>query len=123
MLFLIKDKIFCTFRVVIDLNSIHFFFLIGFSHRPEYHLFRLGEEASLAVKEFAEKASTEVLDKQKTQITAEAKFENAKTEDFIVLDGINGPPIESGVGTSQATLFLDGNHTKVNKIINNKCSN
>ena len=40
-----------------------------------------------------------------------------------VLDGINGPPIESGVGTSQATLFLDGNHTKVNKIINNLCTN
>ena len=39
----------------------------GFSHRPEYHLFRLGESASLAVKQFAEQGATDILDKQKVQ--------------------------------------------------------
>ena len=31
----------------------------------------------------------------------------------MILDGFNAPPIEEGVGTSQASLFLDGNHTRV----------
>jgi hypothetical protein len=82
----------------------------GFSHRPEYHLFRLGESASLAVTEFAEKGSTEVFDKQKTQNTANASDVD---DDFVVLDGFSSPPIEAGVGTSQASIFLDGNHTRV----------
>ena len=42
-------------------------FFSGFSHRPEYHLFRLGESASLAVKQFAEQGATDILDKQKVQ--------------------------------------------------------
>ena len=70
----------------------------GFSHRPEYHLFRLGESASLAVKEFAEKGATDILDKQKTQ---HAELTDNDRDDFVVLDGFNGPPIESGAGQSQ----------------------
>jgi len=87
--------------------------LIGFSHQPEYHLFRLGEESSLAVKEFAETASTDILDKQKAQLAADSHLEHAKIDDFVVLDVFSSPPIESGVGTSKGTLFVDGNHTRV----------
>ena len=36
-----------------------------------------------------------------------------KGDDFVVLDGFHAPPIESGVGTAQASIFLDGNHTRV----------
>jgi len=85
--------------------------LIGFSHRPEYHLFRLGESASLAVKQFAEKGATDILDKQKVQHVNGNIGENGG--DFVVLDGFNAPPIESGAGTTQASIFLDGNHTRV----------
>ena len=81
----------------------------GFSHRPEYHLFRLGESASLAVKEFAEKGATDILDKQKTQHT-DGTLENG---DFVVLDGFSAPPIQTGAGTTQASIFVDGNHTRV----------
>ena len=84
----------------------------GFSHRPEYHLFRLGESASLAVKQFAEQGATDILDKQKVQ-NVNGQITRDKGDDFVVLDGFHAPPIESGVGTSQASIFLDGNHTRV----------
>lgn len=92
-------------------------FFSGFSHQPEYHLFRLGEESSLAVKEFAETASTDILDKQKAQLAADSHLEHAKIDDFVVLDVFSSPPIESGVGTSKGTLFVDGNHTRVSLYI------
>ena len=82
----------------------------GFSHRPEYHLFRLGESASLAVKEFAEKGATDILDKQKTQ---HADGTITKDGDFVVLDGFHAAPIEAGVGQSHTSVFVDGNHTRV----------
>jgi len=88
--------------------KIIFSLISGYSHRPEYHLFRLGESASLAVKEFAEKGTTEVLDK--TQVSA---YNHDSHDDFVVLDGFSAPPIESGAGSTQASIFLDGNHTRV----------
>ena len=94
-----------------------YFIFSGFSHQPEYHLFRLGEESSLAVKEFAETASTDILDKQKAQLAADSHLEHAKIDDFVVLDVFSSPPIESGVGTSKGTLFVDGNHTRVSLYI------
>ena len=94
-----------------------FIYFSGFSHQPEYHLFRLGEESSLAVKEFAETASTDILDKQKAQLAADSHLEHAKIDDFVVLDVFSSPPIESGVGTSKGTLFVDGNHTRVSLYI------
>ena len=74
-------------------------------------MFRLGESASLAVKQFAEKGATDILDKQKVQHANGNIGENGG--DFVVLDGFNAPPIESGAGTTQASIFLDGNHTRV----------
>ena len=82
----------------------------GFSHRPDYHLFRLGESASLAVKEFAQDGKTGILDKQKTQHTKDGERAQG---DFIVLDGFSASPIESGAGETKANVFLDGNHTRV----------
>jgi len=86
--------------------------LVGFSHQHEYHLFRLGESASLAVKQFAEQGATDILDKQKVQ-NVNGQITRDKGDDFVVLDGFHAPPIESGVGTAQASIFLDGNHTRV----------
>ena len=107
-----------SYRTIeIDNNSCNHYFFSGFSHQPEYHLFRLGEESSLAVKEFAETASTDILDKQKAQLAADSHLEHAKIDDFVVLDVFNSPPIESGVGTSKGTLFVDGNHTRVSLYI------
>ena len=77
-------------------------------------MFRLGESASLAVKQFAEKGATDILDKQKVQHVNGNIGENGG--DFVVLDGFNAPPIESGAGTTQASIFLDGNHTRVRKL-------
>ena len=76
----------------------------------------MGEESSLAVKEFAETASTDILDKQKAQLAADSHLEHAKIDDFVVLDVFSSPPIESGVGTSKGTLFVDGNHTRVSNV-------
>ena len=110
-----------TRTIEIDNNSCKlqriYYFFSGFSHQPEYHLFRLGEESSLAVKEFAETASTDILDKQKAQLAADSHLEHAKIDDFVVLDVFSSPPIESGVGTSKGTLFVDGNHTRVSLYI------
>ena len=72
----------------------------------------MGESASLAVKQFAEQGATDILDKQKIQNINGNIGENQGV-DFVVLDGFNAPPIESGSGSTQASLFLDGNHTRV----------
>ena len=82
----------------------------GFSHDDTYHLFRLGEVSTSAVQEFAETGGTEKLDKQPIFSAAgSASFDRNR----VILDGFSAPPIESGVGTSHANLFLDGNHTRV----------
>ena len=73
-------------------------------------MFRLGESASLAVKEFAQDGKTGILDKQKTQHTKDGERAQG---DFVVLDGFSAPPIESGAGETKANVFLDGNHTRV----------
>ena len=64
------------------------------------------------MKQFAEKGATDILDKQKIQNINGNIGENQGV-DFVVLDGFNAPPIESGSGRTQASLFLDGNHTRV----------
>lgn len=74
--------------------------LSGYSHSDSYRLFRLGEVASAGVKEFAETADTAELDKE-------------KREREEVIDGFAAPPIEKGSGKSEASLFVDGNHTLV----------
>ena len=107
----------CKLKTISKYLTVLFIFFSGFSHQPEYHLFRLGEESSLAVKEFAETASTDILDKQKAQLAADSHLEHAKIDDFVVLDVFSSPPIESGVGTSKGTLFVDGNHTRVSLYI------
>ena len=90
-------------------------FILGFSHSSDYHLFRLGNVATSAVQEFAETGSTKSLDilpldsnSTNTTNTTVSEFDKDS-----ILDGFQAPPIESGVGMSKATIFLDGNHSMV----------
>ena len=77
----------------------------------------MGETASTAVQEFAETGSTKGLDRQQGDITT-ADESSSPSEQSLVLDGFSAPPIEGGVGKSQGSVFLDGNHTMVKKRTN-----
>ena len=67
-----------------------------------------------AIQEFAETGGTEALDKQPTFSSAKnGGYGSAYDRNRLILDGFSAPPIEEGVGTSQASLFMDGNHTRV----------
>ena len=94
---------------------ISYHFILGFSHSSDYKLFRLGDVATSAVQEFAETGSTKSLDilpvdsnSTNTTNTTVSEFDKDS-----ILDGFQAPPIESGVGMSKATIFLDGNHSMV----------
>lgn len=66
------------------------------------------------IKEFAETGGTEKLDKQPTFTAAKnGGYSSDYDRNRVILDGFSAPPIESGVGISQANLFMDGNHTRV----------
>ena len=97
------------------------FLLVGFSHNPDYRLFHLGETASEAIQEFAETGSSGTLEKMQNNVnqladtTANGTAASTLHHTKFVLDGFTAPPIQQGVGTSEATIFVDGNHTLVRK--------
>ena len=95
-------------------TNIHYY-LSGFSHSPDYQLFRIGDVASAPVQEFAETGSTSSLDILPTDSSA-TNATNTTVSEFdkdSILDGFTAPPIQSGVGMAQSNIFLDGNHSMV----------
>ena len=93
----------------------HTYYLSGFSHSPDYQLFRIGDVASAAVQEFAETGSTSSLDILPTDSSA-TNATNTTVSEFdkdSILDGFTASPIQSGVGMAQSNIFLDGNHSMV----------
>ena len=98
--------------------NMNFSCIIGFSHNSDYQLFRLGETASSAIQEFAETGGTTTLEKLQKEVRPN-NVTNATTLTSgadLVLDGFTAPPIDKGVGISEANIFLDGNHSMVSKI-------
>lgn len=69
----------------------------GKSHGRSYSLFRLGQKASPGVKSFAESGRADLL---------EAPGPG-------VMDEFVAPAIPSGSGRTEATFFVDGNHSMV----------
>ena len=91
------------------------YYLSGFSHSPDYQLFRIGDVASAAVQEFAETGSTSSFDILPTE-SSSTNATNSTVSEFdkdSILDGFTAPPIESGIGMAQSNIFLDGNHSMV----------
>ncbi|XP_050293203.1 uncharacterized protein LOC126733831 [Anthonomus grandis grandis] len=74
--------------------------VFGRSHDKSFTLFRLGRKSSLGVKSFAEMGRTDVLEEQ-------SQGEGG------IYDEFNAPPINSGVGRTEAEFFVDGNHSRV----------
>jgi len=74
---------------------------VGLVHQEGLNLYRVGEEVSKGVREFVETGHSEILEQ-------EIGNRSASTLDTILL-----PQILQGVGESRATIFVDGNHTKV----------
>ena len=104
-------------QLLILSNRIHFI-LSGFSHSPDYKLFRIGDVASAAVQEFAETGSTSSLDILPTD-SSSTNATNTTVSEFdkdSILDGFTAPPIQSGVGMAQSNIFLDGNHSMVSHL-------
>ncbi|XP_013775027.1 spondin-2-like [Limulus polyphemus] len=76
---------------------------LGRSHNDSYKLWRLGEVATDGIKLFAERGNSEILD----------QFSQGEGG---VFDVFSAPPINSGVGRTEAEFFVDGNHSKVSLI-------
>ena len=94
--------------------SWYLFYIPGYSHGSNYSLFHLGETASSSVQEFAESGSTNSLENEaKNTNTTNATISHSNTN--LILDGFTAPPIDKGVGISEANVFLDGNHSMVSK--------
>ncbi|KAL1506247.1 hypothetical protein ABEB36_005643 [Hypothenemus hampei] len=74
--------------------------VFGRSHDKSFVLFRLGEKSSAGVKAFAETGRSDLLEQQ-------SQGEGG------IYDEFNAPPINSGVGRTEAEFFVDGNHSKI----------
>ncbi|CAG9772881.1 unnamed protein product [Ceutorhynchus assimilis] len=77
-----------------------FFLVSGRSHDKSFILFRLGKKSSAGVKSFAETGRSDILEQQ-------SQGEGG------IYDEFNAPPINSGVGRTEAEFFVDGNHSRV----------
>lgn len=73
--------------------------VFGFSHAKDHPLYHVGSVADDGVASFVETGSTETL------------LHNLDME--TVLDIITAPAVKSGEGTTQTSVFVDGNHSKV----------
>ncbi|XP_066152781.1 spondin-2 [Euwallacea fornicatus] len=74
--------------------------VFGRSHDKSFVLFRLGKKSSAGVKEFAETGRTDLLELQ-------SQGEGG------IYDEFNAPPINTGVGRTEAEFFVDGNHSRI----------
>ena len=81
------------------------FYISGFSHTDDFHLFKLGQVSSEGVKEFAELGTTGAMDKDESIV-----------ESSHVLDTFAAPPITEGKGRAETKMFLDGAHSRVSSI-------
>ncbi|KAH1012368.1 hypothetical protein HUJ05_011539 [Dendroctonus ponderosae] len=72
----------------------------GKSHDKSFILFRLGMKSSAGVKAFAETGRSDLMEGQ-------------SQGDGGVYDEFNAPPINIGVGRTEAEFFVDGNHSRV----------
>ncbi|ERL92060.1 hypothetical protein D910_09382 [Dendroctonus ponderosae] len=70
------------------------------SHDKSFILFRLGMKSSAGVKAFAETGRSDLMEGQ-------------SQGDGGVYDEFNAPPINIGVGRTEAEFFVDGNHSRV----------
>lgn len=72
---------------------------IGYVHSVPSPLFSLGSTISDGVRQFVETGSTDKLE--------------IETSTMTFLDAVLAPPITTGVGESNTTIFVDTNHTKI----------
>uniref|UniRef100_A0A6A7FVQ0 Spondin-2 n=1 Tax=Hirondellea gigas TaxID=1518452 RepID=A0A6A7FVQ0_9CRUS len=79
--------------------------LLGVSHSGEHTLFREGQRASAALKEFTETGRSDQLD----GVTY-------SSQGTLVLDAFYAPAITEGVGQTQAKFFADGNHSRISMV-------
>jgi len=77
---------------------------LGYVHNGDPELFRVGSSVSEGVKEFIQTGDSQILEQE------------IGNKSSTILDSILLPQVLKGVGESQATVFVDGNHTKVSVI-------
>ena len=68
------------------------------------------------MQEFAETGGTSSLETFQSTSPSNNGTKNGtitKSNQHLVFDGFTSPPIDTGVGTSQGNLFLDGDHSMV----------
>ncbi|XP_069138962.1 spondin-2-like [Argopecten irradians] len=78
--------------------------LVGRSHDNTYQLWTLGENATDAVKAFAEDADSSALDQDAQAYRG-------------IFDSFTAAPIESGMGRSAVRFLADGQHTKMSFLV------
>ncbi|KAL5021556.1 hypothetical protein ScPMuIL_000711 [Solemya velum] len=78
--------------------------LIGRSHDTTYSLWSMGEQASPALRQFAERADSALLDED-----AQAYWG--------IFDSFSAASIESGMGRSAVRFLADGDHSKMSFIV------
>ena len=68
------------------------------------------------MQEFAETGGTSSLETFQSKSPSNNGTKNStitKSNQHLVFDGFTSPPIDTGVGTSEGNLFLDGDHSMV----------
>lgn len=78
--------------------------LVGRSHDSTYQLWTLAQNASEAVKAFAEDADSSTLDQDAQAYRG-------------IFDSFTAAPIESGMGRSAVRFLADGQHTKMSFLV------
>ena len=78
----------------------------GYVHSVSSPMFSIGSLVSPGVRQFVETGVTDKLESE----TASKTF----------LDAVLAPPILSGVGETNTTIFVDSNHTKVRRRPDNR---
>ena len=71
----------------------------GYVHSVDSPLYSIGSTVSEGVRQFVETGVTDKLELETTSKT--------------FLDAVLAPPIPTGVGQTNTTIFVDTNHTKV----------
>ena len=77
--------------------------IAGYVHSDPSPLFSIGGQVSDGVRQFVETGTTDKLEMETV------------TKSF--LDAVLAPPILTGEGVTNTTIFVDTNHTKVNKTL------
>lgn len=88
----------------------------GRSHDGAFKMYRLGQPASAALKQFVETGRSDGLEQRSGAESQPGASERTGSGSSSVLDEFQVPAIQSGAGRSEGRIFVDSNHTLVSLV-------